>query len=323
MRRWLMLLCCALSPTLLQAAPGSLVLEYENDIFAGEDSWYTNGFRASWITEAPAWVHALLHGLGGEAGLVDPDATLSHGYSIGQSLYTPQDISLQDPPLTDRPYAGWLSLSTGIGETRNRSLRRLLLTVGVVGPASQGERVQREVHRLINARKPQGWDTQLPNEPTLMLSYERVYRLWTAESAGGWGVDLAAHAGIAIGTPFTLAGTGATLRMGRHMPNDYSPPRIQPAFPGSLLYGPAKRWGWYVFAGVDGQAKRYDLFLDGTLFRGSRSVEREPLVGEFLVGIAFANQRIRISQTYTSRSREFVGQTSSEDYGAISLTVRW
>lgn len=323
MARSLALLACLLSPVILHAAPGSVVFEYENDLFAGEDGWYTSGLRASWITDAPAWMHNFLLGIGAESGLVDPHSRFSRGYGIGQNLYTPSDITLRDPPDDDRPYAGWLYFSAGIGETRPRSVRRLILTVGMTGPASQGERVQREVHRLMNADKPRGWRTQLPNEATAMLSYEIVYRPWAVESTSGWGADLATHAGVAIGTPFTLAGTGVTVRMGRHMPDDYSPPRIQPAFPGSLLYGPARRWGWYVFAGLDGQAKGYDLFLDGTVFRNSASVKREPLVGEFLLGIAIATHRLRLSHTYTARSREFVGQNASQDYGSVSVTVRW
>lgn len=303
--------------------PSSLVLEYENDVVAGDDRWYTNGVRASWIQPTSGRLHELVEDLGERTGRLAPDSSTAYGFALGQNMYTPRDITLEDPPEDDRPYAGWLYFSTGIGAVRDGELRRLLLTVGVVGPASLAERTQKEVHRLVDTDMPRGWDTQLDNEPTLMLSYERIQRLWQVSGDRAWGADVSGHFGLTLGTPYTLAGTGATLRFGQHMPDDHSPPRIQPAFPGSLQFRPAERWGWYLFLGVDGQARAHDTFLDGNLFRDSRSVPREPWVGEVMGGIAVAWRRLRLSHTLTHRTREFDGQAEGQRFGAFSLTFQW
>lgn len=302
----------------------TLILEYENDLFAGEDRWYTNGVRATWMrTSRPGLHNDRVTRVGERSRLVDLGKPVSYGFSLGQNMYTPKDITDPDPPEDDRPYAGWLHVSAGLGQLRSSSLTRLSITVGMVGPASLADRTQKEVHRFIDTDVPRGWDTQLRNEPTLMVSAERIERVWEMRRSDGWGADLSGHLGVALGTPFTLAGTGLTLRLGRYMPNDFSPPRIQPAFPGSMHFVPAERWGWYVFTGIDGQRRARDVFLDGNTFRRSRSVPREPWVGELFVGLAVANQRARLAYTHAYRSREFSGQPEDAEYGSLSLSVYW
>ena len=306
------------------AGDTTVILEYENDLFAGDDRWYTNGVRGTWMrTSRPSRHNDLVRLVGERSRLVDNERSVSYGFSLGQNMYTPEDITDPDPPEDDRPYAGWLHVSAGIGQLHSDGLTRLSITVGVVGPASLADRTQRAVHRLVGADEPQGWDTQLHNEPTLMVGIERIERVWGTRRIDGWGADLSGHLGFALGTPFTLAGTGLTLRLGRYMPNDFSPPRIQPAFPGSMRFVPAERWGWYVFTGIDGQGRALDVFLDGNTFRSSRSVPREPWVGEVFGGLAVANQRIRLAYTHAYRTREFSGQPEDAEYGSLSLSVSW
>ncbi|ABI56538.1 lipid A deacylase LpxR family protein [Alkalilimnicola ehrlichii MLHE-1] len=311
-------------PGQVVAEDTTLILEYENDLFGGDDRWYTNGVRATWMrTGRPGLLYDLVTLVGERSRLVDPGKPISYSFSLGQNMYTPKDITDPDPPEDDRPYAGWLNVSTGLGQLRSDSLTRVMVTVGMVGPASLAKRTQKEVHRLIDTDMPRGWDTQLRNEPTLMVSAERIERVWEMPRVDGWGADLNGHLGLALGTPFTLAGTGLTLRLGRHMPNDFSPPRIQPAFPGSMRFVPAERWGWYVFTGIDGQGRARDVFLDGNTYRRSRSVRREPWVAEATVGLAVANRWARLAYTHAYRTREFKGQPEDAEYGSLSLSVRW
>lgn len=66
------------------------------------------------------------------------------------------------------------------------------------------------------------------------------------------------------------------LRLGQRLPLDYGPPRIQPSLPGSGFFVPPQdRFGWYLFAGVEGRAVARNIFLDGNTFRDSRSVDKE------------------------------------------------
>jgi lipid A 3-O-deacylase len=298
---------------------GILVLEFENDLFANEDRYYTNGVRASWVTPEPG-IPGLLRDLGDLIPFFPGEGELKNSWSLGQSMYTPKDITLEEPDPDDRPYAGWLYLSGGLAEETGARLDRLQLTLGIIGPASLADRTQEFVHDVMGVPKPRGWDTQLGNEVTLMVSYERQWRALMRAAAGGWQVDLTPHWGGTLGTPFTLINSGLTVRAGRDLPHDYGPPRIQPALPGSSSFVPRARRGWYVFAGVDGRAVLYNVFLDGSTFRDSPGVDRNLFVGDAQVGAVVGLGRARVSYTHVFRSPEFRTQPDREDFGALSLS---
>src|SRR3546814_4711146 len=73
-------------------------------------------------------------------------------------MYTPDDVALRNPPLDDRPYAGWLYGSVGLIAETGRRLDQLELTLGVVGPASLTEQTQKLIHEITDSQEPRGWD---------------------------------------------------------------------------------------------------------------------------------------------------------------------
>jgi hypothetical protein len=84
---------------------------------------------------------------------------------------------------------------------------------------------------------------------------------------------------------------------------------------------PAERFGWYVTAGVDGRAIARNIFLDGNTFRDSRSVDKEPFVGDLHWGVVLAWRRVRVSYTHVVRTREFTTQGKHDEFGAFSLST--
>ncbi|MGF1659080.1 MAG: lipid A-modifier LpxR family protein, partial [Rubrimonas sp.] len=86
---------------------GFLSLIVENDIFAGIDEQYTNGTFLRYglpPNDLPGWAR---FAKAQAAGLVEADVWRVT-YGLGQAMFTPSDITLRDPPLDDRPYAGFL-----------------------------------------------------------------------------------------------------------------------------------------------------------------------------------------------------------------------
>src|SRR3546814_11387319 len=59
------------------------------------------------------------------------------------------------------------------GANGSRVFDQMQVSLGVVGPASLGEPAQKLVHHIVASPQPQGWDTQIKNEPTLQRSEER------------------------------------------------------------------------------------------------------------------------------------------------------
>ena len=47
-----------------------------------------------------------------------------------------------------------------------------------MGPSSGAEFAQEQVHSLTGSDEPEGWDTQLENEPVFQFSRGRVWRSW-------------------------------------------------------------------------------------------------------------------------------------------------
>jgi hypothetical protein len=246
-------------------------------------------------------------------------------YSLGQNLYTPEDIKTTELVEDDRPYAGWLYAAVGLVTDTRQSLGTFEFSVGVVGPAALGEQLQSWFHALIASPDPRGWDNQLDNELTLQLFSEWKWRkLWEPRllRAIGLQADVTPHVGGALGNVFIHAAGGGTLRLGSDLPADYGTPRIRPSLPGSEFFVPRRSFAGYVFAGVEGRAVARNMFLDGNTFKDSHSVEKYPLVGDFQGGVALLGFGVRAAFTYVFRTREFVQQNSADKFGAITLSFR-
>lgn len=158
------------------AKPGAIwSLSLENDLFANADRHYTNGIRLSYLgaeSDIPAWISQAADAF----PLFAAEGKRRVGFALGQSMYTPQDITRRPPDPTDRPFAGWLYGSAGvISETETR-LDALEFDLGIVGPDSLADRAQKFVHGITKSRRPQGWDFQLHDEPGVLLSYQRKWR---------------------------------------------------------------------------------------------------------------------------------------------------
>lgn len=300
-----------------KATSGAFSLVFENDHFHSTDQHYSNGLNFGWIpadTSPPAWAVAFSPHM----PLFAEDGALRHGYSFGQSTFTPNDITRADPLVEDRPYAGWLYGSIHLENETEQQLDQLILTLGVVGPASLAEWGQKTLHKARAVSKPRGWDKQLENEPGIVITYQRNWRVLTSRF-----LDLTPHAGAALGNIFTYANSGLTLRAGRNLPPDYGPQRVQPGIPGSLSFVSPDAFSWYLFAGVEGRVVARNIFLDGNTFRHSRSVDKETLVGDLQFGAVLTWQEIRLSYTHVLRTNEFKNQRQRDGFGAITLTVAY
>lgn len=299
---------------------GTLSLVWENDLFSQKDQHYTNGLQALWVPDdapPPAWALRFARLLPG----FPATGEVRHGYAIGHAMFTANDISLVEPPPGEPPYAGWLYGSVGLNVWNGRQSDQLTLTLGVVGPAALAEQGQKFVHKITDSEDPRGWDTQLENEPGLVLTYQRSWRGVATELPGGNRFDFTPHVGGALGNVYTYANAGFTLRYGRQLPRDDGPLRVQPGAPGAGLYTAGDSFGWYLFAGVDGRAVARNLFLDGNTFEDSRSVDKEPLVADLQIGVALAWREVRLSYAQVLRTREYEDQSESEDFGALTLSL--
>ena len=297
----------------------TLTVMLENDLFYNSDHDYTNGVALAWVPAAqspPRWALDIAHLI----PWFPAQGEVHYGYGVGQNMYTPRNISLANPPLDDRPYAGWLYGVMGMGVATGKQLDLLTLTLGMVGPASYAEQSQKFVHKVMGAPEPRGWNTQLRNEPGLLVTYQRSWRELSNTRLAGLDLDLTPHVGGALGNVYTYGNAGLTVRYGRNLPLDYGPPRIQPSVPGSGSFRSPPEFGWYLFGGFDARAVAHNIFLDGNTFQSSRSVAKEPLVGDLQWGVVMSWEGMRVSYTHVVRTREFKTQIGHTQFGALSAS---
>ncbi|MGZ8330109.1 MAG: lipid A deacylase LpxR family protein [Rhodoplanes sp.] len=316
-------------------AQPALVLVEENDALASErDYGYTQGFRASLVfndffnksfVDAPFdLVGGLVVTLGAPAGPV----RRQFEWIVGQSIFTPQDLTLVPPNPADRPYAGWLYTGGSLAvETARVQLDSFEFLGGVVGPSSGGKAVQCSFHSALGQSCPLGWSYQLKDEPAFLAAWERRWKLGV-DYGDGFGADIIPSVGVTAGNVYTYASAGALLRWGRSLSSTWGPTRVRPAPSGASFFAPDPQgpaWGFSLFAGAEGRAVAYNVFLDGNTFASSPSVNHQVFVADLVAGAEiFTQYGSRLAFTITKRTPEFSSQPGNGDlFGSIEARVQF
>lgn len=310
---------------------GALTLVGENDsLSSGADRNYTSGIKLEYVSPVnvmPKWVRAL-----DDFTRATTNTRPSFwGVAVGQSIFTPQDISANPAPADQHPYAGWLYAQILVAAEENviarapRFIDLFELEFGMVGPSAQGQEAQSGIHQLLGAPEPNGWDSQLHDEFAVAVSVERKWRAEKvfANLPGDLEVDAVPGIGITLGTLRTEAKAGASFRLGQHLASDYGAPRVRPGLGGVGYFKATQPYSWYLFGGFDLRAVGRNLFLDGNTFRDSARVDKKPFVVDVQAGLAVQTGDWRLAYTYVTRSEEFEGQDEIQDFGSVALSWRF
>lgn len=318
------LLLVAGLPLSAQAEPDWVQLTWENDLFVGEDDGYTNGLGFSWghrdLTGAedpslPGWI-AFLAGGAYIANLPQREYAVSYG--IGQTMYTPDDISAAQVLDSDRPYAGLLFWSGAIYAFDRLRADRLSLTLGVVGPAAGAKHSQKLVHSVSGAEEPQGWSNQLENEPVFAIEAQRLWRLGQGR-LGSLELDGIGGGSAQIGNLASSVATGLTLRVGSRLASTWSGVSLVPARTiNSFASDRLSSWQFYV--SVTGRYVANDITLDGNTFEDSHSVPLKHGQGLASAGLAFNRGHWATSLSYQIGTDQYEGQNNETRFGSLAIT---
>ncbi|MBK1826667.1 lipid A deacylase LpxR family protein [Haloferula rosea] len=322
-----------------------LTFYLDNDLFGGTDRDYTNGARLSYIsgskkvTELGPFQQALRK-LSGDpesfrlfqaaTGFEDPKKIrYNYGFSLTQLMFTPDDPKPYGQPPFQRQYAGWLGLGFSLHVKDDSVLNSIEFTVGMVGEDSFAEASQDFIHDLRDIEKFNGWDSQIPNELTVDLSFVQKRRVDLAR----WGYrafrfDGLTEWGVRLGSFRTGAHLGGLFRFGYNLPPDFSDPRLSPNAYSHRFFGAGSgysgNWSVYLFSGATARYVAFDASLDGPLFQDfSTSTNRRPLVGEVYAGFGVRYQRVEISYAHTWRTEEYTTQRGVADFGSLAFRVQF
>jgi hypothetical protein len=330
-----LLLACLLCPGELLAAqdqdnPWAHTFFFENDLFNGTDSNYTNGVKYSLLSpdlsphakqgNLPRKVLEVIHKI---PFIRDSSPEFSHKaeFSVGQNMYTPANTSRTDLITNDRPYAGWSYL--GLAYHRKTEFEESLdfldsveIQMGIVGPQAYAEETQTLVHELRDIATAKGWAHQLKNEPGLVVAFERKW-LFYPKSTSALTVDAITHAGGALGNVATYFNTGVEVRCGLNLPRNFGVSLIRPA--GSAFFTPSQKPSLYLFGAVNGKYVLRDIFLDGNSFTESHSIDKKDWVADLAAGVTLRYGNLMLTYTHVTRTRQYVGQEESHDFGSMTL----
>jgi lipid A 3-O-deacylase len=232
--------------------------------------------------------------------------------ALTQAIYTPMLAERRRLP-GERPYAGWLGFEAGLQRERRNGLMALALELGVTGDASLAEPAQKAVHKLFRFQRPEGWETQLPTELAVVATYRGARTLiHVEEPRSRLRLQVAPIWTVRAGTVATDATLGAQLTLGLRAP---APWRAATNLAGD-------RWSLYLRAGAQQTAVAHNLFLDGSTFTESASVEKLPWVVQTDFGIGLRTPIGLLEWQVHSRGREYRLQPKAHAYSTISFAIR-
>jgi len=309
---------------------------FENDAIAERDSQYTNGLSLTWsrygMKEFPddmwphRWFYPALRLVGFDG---PPESEKALTISVGQSIYTPDDVEATELVRDDRPYAGISYVTLGFHRQDDHRMHTVCLSAGIVGPHSYAEEIQSVAHGMFNSGQPQGWDNQLEDELVVNAVYDYKRKLIARSLGDGMGGDVLFTTGGGIGNALTYYDACLLGRYGWNTPDDFGDFPIQPAVCLNAERVKAdctnrkKRFGLHLFVSSGVQAVAHDIFLDGNTFRESHSVSKEPLVGTFTGGIGANTNGIKTVLTFVYKTKSFKTQKDPQIYGSVNISVKY
>ncbi|WP_082856404.1 lipid A deacylase LpxR family protein [Marinomonas atlantica] len=306
--------CLASISTSVCASDNLVSLTVDNDLFLQQDEGYTNG------------LYLALYERGGIPQLEELGSSPKHSFlvsplmwsmpssnnqgavnalNIGQTLFTPKDLSLKQPNPNDIPYSAMIAITSSYITLAKKHADMTSTSIGVVGPAALGEPSQKLMHKILGSEEPQGWDAQLKNELVFQFGRGRVWRTWAAELDN---YDVLTTAKAHLGTIQSSVNSSVIMRYGRDLKNSFGNVLLMDSRTTNPI---AVNGEWYVYAGLEAEYIFNQVFTDGNTFRDSASIDydREFLGLNFGITYSWGQSAITFAVNHSD-----IFQTQSDQY---------
>ncbi len=298
---------------------------FENDMFGTfTDSQYSSGEKFSTlfhVKEPTNFMYDFLY-----AG--DKEYDIFTTISIGNQIYTPDDLTATELQENQRPYGGWTYLEMGMHKSTSDTLNSLQLKVGMIGPSSHSEEIQTVIHELVNAGLPMGWDHQLDDELGVNFTYSYKLR-YSPKPVMGW-VESAfiPYGEVDLGNVSTQASLGMFMRVGYNIPQDFGLSTLDNAGEANIpVYGKSrvnieKDWSVSFNLALSGSAVARDIFLDGNTFSDSHSIEKNNFVAYLATGISVRYKSLMVDFMNTTNTAKYDGEGAGNNkYQSVGTVI--
>lgn len=331
-RSFLVFLICAVLSLAQSLFADTVSVVIDNDAFVGRDGGgYTNGIRIGWLSEeldrdvntseniyASLMIRAakripFLH--------LDRQKKLHVGVSVNQVMTTPSGISNSEPDYYDYPYSGYLRASFFILEWNREKYDEYSFNIGVVGPASGAENVQRFTHKVLGDKDPKGWDNQLGNHLTAGAAYEHGAKHWTGNFNDALSADWINVFRLEAGSYYSGISGGTVWRFGKNYTKNFN--IYYPSYPeiigDNALLSETKRnegLGWSFSAGLFADATAYFYVMDAAK---DYNIDRDVFSGSVTGSGTLYFDSVEVSLSIRMYSTRIVRSSNRVSYGTLSV----
>lgn len=269
--------------------------------------------------------------------LYDCDEDYTHGtrieyhldsgwrFGVQQQMYTPTDLRPSDPVPGRHPYAGYLAGFVGY-DNRGRSTwyDDVELQLGVLGPSSHADEVQRWVHKVLGCKYPAGWEHQLHDEAEVELSYWKGLDLEMYRK-GDFGVIGDVELGGLLGTYQIAAGANADLKIGLNPSNRRGDSEMSVRGPSGAPAKHGSEYEAYLVFGLEGRCWGRNELMDGNagyVHNGVyTTIDKETWTGAAKAGFTVGYGSMRVNMLWLWLTKQFETQEAKPHYA--SMIVEW
>jgi hypothetical protein len=233
-------------------------------------------------------------------------------------MVTPEDITVEDPQFDDIPYAGHLSLSGTLWSWNADTMTGFGAHIGVFGPESGAESVQKWVHKATGSDKPQGWGNQLGTDVVGGIQAAHGRKLLQLGQGGNIEQRVSVIGSGLLSSFRTSAKTGLVWQLGRHLPinfvPDYAGTSSTIALPGSFKDSGSS---WSVYVGLGVEYVGYSYIDDNA---GAYRFDEGPLIGQLGLGAAWQWDHLLASVTLRASTSEDERHKDNFSFGTLSVS---
>lgn len=310
--------------SLADSQPYHWSVVWENDAIANDDGGYTNGFalnggRLINHDDNDRWQKSLTTWLPFPQYSDHQDAV---SYQLAHAIYTPSNIDTSELMEDDRPYAGLLFGALNLYRFDPKKSSRYEFLLGVAGPASGAEYIQRYIHDLIGTVDPSGWHHQIGNEIVVRAGYEQLWRLHQSSFTNGLEYDMLSAADIRAGNLSSDIGGGLSVRIGHGLASSFPMAWLVPGrIPPSLASN--QPGDWSVFATLYANYVFNDITIEGNTFKDSHGVNLVNRQAQYVLGGSYRFSNWVFSGSIKENTHEFEESGESTLFGSFSFSFLW
>lgn len=201
-------------------------LNVENDVVDGEDRHYSNGISLMYLSENDTnnlekYDNKLYKLISKTPTLNDDLKYQSLGVNLSHFTFTPSNIESKEKLIGDLPYAGIFMLDFILYKWNEKLFHEYILSLGMVGPSTQTDKVHDKFHNITNATNPLGWNNQLEDDFLYNFTYtfgHKTYRNIIGKNK----FDLINSVSLNMGNFNKAIQIGSILRYGNNYPDNFN-----------------------------------------------------------------------------------------------------